>query len=311
MKQSLFINASNIHNGGGKMLLLALIDALQNVQEVFLLVDSRMDIPIGIHKGINLKKINPKIVDRVKAEWWLSRRVSSEDILLCFGNLPPLFSVKGHVVVYLQNRYLIERGSLYEFSWQVFRIFLERLWFKTKLCNADEYVVQTQTMKRLLEEKIKVAMPISIFPFVAQKNNYVRSLVNVPEKKSGEYNFLYVSSGEPHQAHERGEQAPAWPPQPRAQPALQCRLARRQAHQGMACTFGDEVCVAAAGGRGLARQARGPGAVFGGPQRGAVAAGFKGLHHQRGTRAVFVEAEGGGRFGGHGAAAQCSANAGR
>ena len=205
----LFIQAANVHQGGGK----ALLDALMRLkaidgQRVFL-VDSRLAPVIEVSESVLVRRIPPNVIDRLKAEFWLSRAVKPDDTLLCFGNMPPLFFSRGHVVTFVQNKYLLENVALANFSWKTrMRIRVERRWFDAKAKYVNEFVVQTPTMKDALVKRLRqhgriseLDMPkISIKAFLATPDGYRRQLLATPLAKNNPY-IVYVGSGEPHKNH--------------------------------------------------------------------------------------------------------------
>ena len=214
----LFIHAVNIHQGGGKILLDALIklDTLKS-DRVFLL-DKRMVVPNQSSELDYIKRVSPSVLHRFLAEWWLSRQVRRGDTLLCFGNLPPLFKVPGHVVVFVQNRYLLENVSLSDCTrGERFRLRIERLWIRSKLSNTDEFIVQTPSMKIMLGSMIdrfsarnrkkrggiKRRQIIRVLPLVDSVNAYQRKYINIVEDISKVYDFVYVASGTPYKNHKR------------------------------------------------------------------------------------------------------------
>lgn len=197
----LFIHATNVHQGGGKSLLWAVIESLSNTGSSVLLLDSRMPLPIGIRESVQIQKVSPSILQRAKAERWMANNVTPKDVVLCFGSLPPLFKLRGRTVVLVQNRYLIDRINLGGFSLRTqLRITAERLWLSGGLANADEFVVQTQTMKGLLEKMVRGRVPVRILPFMAIPDGCARS-TSAREAEEKEFDFIYVASGEPHKNH--------------------------------------------------------------------------------------------------------------
>ncbi len=197
----LFIHAPNIHQGGGKSLLWAIIQSLSVSGAPVLVLDDRLEPPGEIPKNIQIKKVLPTILHRTMAERWLRTNVKTQDTLLCLGNLPPLFKSKGRVVVFLQNRYLIDEVDLNGFSLQTrLRINIERLWLYLKMRNASEFIVQTQTMKKLLEKKVNGIVPIRILPFSKNPSGYMRSSFKRKERLN-KFDFVYVASGEAHKNH--------------------------------------------------------------------------------------------------------------
>jgi glycosyltransferase involved in cell wall biosynthesis len=204
MPRRVFIHATNVHQGGGQYLLEALLRELHGKTEFMFSLDDRMSIPLDIsHKG-QFKRVKPSAMQRLDAERWLAQSVTKEDVVLCFGNIPPLFKLRGHTVVFVQNRYLIDDAKLNDFRLMVrARIVMERLWLSKKMSNASEFIVQTPTMKRLLEIKTKGKVPVLVLPFVAEPNGYKRSVPQTGVQGGKKFDFVYVASGDPHKNHRR------------------------------------------------------------------------------------------------------------
>lgn len=204
MPKRLFIHATNVHQGGGRSLLTTLANALNGKFEVILITDKRMLLPKFDLSNVQTLSVKPTIWHRLKAERWISKNSTSADVVLCFGNLPPLFKVFGHVVVFIQNRYLIDDVSLVEFPVKIrVRLFIERLWLSRKIRNASQFVVQTQSMKKMLEFKTRGKVPVRVLPFVTDPLGFRRGGMQVNLKAAFSYDFVYVASGEPHKNHLR------------------------------------------------------------------------------------------------------------
>jgi hypothetical protein len=62
MPTRLFLNAMNVHRGGGKSLLWSIIKALPGSESTVLILDSRMTLPKGMPKNIQLKIVPPSIL---------------------------------------------------------------------------------------------------------------------------------------------------------------------------------------------------------------------------------------------------------
>lgn len=171
---------------------------------VVAILDSRLSLPEGVQENIQIHFTLPSIWQRLKAEKWLAQNVQPQDTVLCFGNLPPFFSLRGRVFVFVQNRYLIDDVKLNGFPFRVrLRLALERLWLSGKMANADELIVQTSTMKRLLEIKTRGRVPVRVLPFVSDPKGYARSVLQSKVPKENDFDFVYVASGEPHKGHLR------------------------------------------------------------------------------------------------------------
>ncbi|MDP3372032.1 MAG: glycosyltransferase [Candidatus Paracaedibacteraceae bacterium] len=200
MSRRLFVHATNVHQGGGHSLLSSILNSLPKGMQTVCTLDERMRLPEGMAQDVQIKRVAPKLAQRFLAERWLADNVAAEDVVLCFGNLPPLFKLRGHTVVFVQNRYLIDDVKLSGFPLKTrLRLAVERLWLSAKMGNADEFVVQTPSMKNLLELRTKGRIPVGILPFMANHEKYVRS-IQMPELQDG-CEFIYVASGEPHKNH--------------------------------------------------------------------------------------------------------------
>ncbi len=202
MPVRLFIHATNVHQGGGQSLLRALLEVCPENLGLVMLLDTRMEVPEGMPDGVEIKRVRPSIMQRLQAEWWLVQNVQAQDIVLCFGNLPPLFKLRGHVTVFVQNRYLVDKVTLGNFPMKTrVRLGVERLWLSGKAINADEFVVQTLSMKTvLLSSGCVVNQPVHIRPFANMPDV---DPGNVNRENNKRYDFIYVASGEAHKNHRR------------------------------------------------------------------------------------------------------------
>jgi glycosyltransferase involved in cell wall biosynthesis len=190
---TLFIHAPNVHLGGGRTLLMALISVLKQSSVVQL--DERFDPLPDIAMGVRVIRVAPSFVGRLQAERRLQLLCRRGDVLLCFGNLPPLFRSSARVFVYLQNRYLISSRPLAGLPWSArLRIRIERLWLRRCLRNAT-LLVQTETM--LQEVRDHFGCEATVLPFLP--GGLHPSLERLPTR----YDYLYVASGEPHKNHQR------------------------------------------------------------------------------------------------------------
>ena len=200
-----FLHATNVHHGGGATLLRALLETRLPHMAVAAQLDARMALPPGLAEKTEIRRVEPSLWQRLRAEWWLSRATSSKDVVLCFGNLPPLFRTAGRVFVLIQNRYLIDDVSLKGFSLKArLRLQIERWWLSARAANADAFVVQTPSMKAILRASGKArGRPVYVLPFVSVSYGYQRSLTPPQPGTGTSSTFLYVGSGEPHKNHLR------------------------------------------------------------------------------------------------------------
>lgn len=204
MPHRLFIHASNVHQGGGRSLLTALIAALPSELISILSLDSRMPLISDFSSKVEVKRVKSSVLSRFAIEKWLAKTTSEGDVILCFGNLPPLFKLHGHVVVFIQNRYLVDDVELRDICLQTrLKLWLERLWLYGRISNVDELIVQTPSMKALLEVRIKGKVPIRVLPFIDEDTSYTRKIQPLGLQKDKKLDFLYVASGEAHKNHHK------------------------------------------------------------------------------------------------------------
>jgi glycosyltransferase involved in cell wall biosynthesis len=202
----LIIHATNISQGGGRSLLSALLESLPGDVEILAQLDKRMKLPADIPTNLEVRFVEPSILQRFLAEWWLWKIVRSSDLVICFGSLPPATKLSGYTSVFIQNRYLIEKNSLASFSLKTrLRLYFERAYLALTASNADEFIVQSPAMQRtLLSSGISKNRSIHIRPFIASSEGYQRvNHAKAPENITKDYDFIYIASGEPHKNHRK------------------------------------------------------------------------------------------------------------
>lgn len=204
MSTRYILYAPNVHQGGGKSLLLPLLEVLQEDQSVTFILDQRLQIPEGITLTGHVHRVAPTLTARLVIEWRLRKLLSVEMVLLSFNNLPPLLVHKGEQQVFVQNRYLVDPEPSFETLPRIVkvRLTLERWWLRSRAKYVDQFIVQTPTMAGLLTESL--GMPAKVLPFSA--------IHRAPSSKqqsaeTWQYDFLYVASGEPHKNHKTLVQA--------------------------------------------------------------------------------------------------------
>lgn len=188
--------APNIHQGGGRALLLPLLESLQNTVNVTFVLDERMVLPQGFRLKGRVFRVKATLFSRLWFECRLCHMIKQGMLLLCMGNLPPLFASQGIQQVFVQNRYLIDDVSLNSFPLSVrLRLTIERWWLRIRASRVNHFMVQTPTMQRLIKNRLGVNA--EILPFAPAITPF--ELCCCKNKK--QYDFLYVASGEPHKNH--------------------------------------------------------------------------------------------------------------
>lgn len=195
----LIIHAPNIHQGGGAILLSELLAAIPPLTPAVALLDARFSAPASQHSNLLVKRFEPTVLSRFKAEVSLRLLVRESDRVLCFGNLPPLFRLKAAPAVFLQNRYVVDKQAplcALPLKSRI-RLHIEKIWLRNFRKNACHFVVQTHSMQRLTDACLGVQS--SCFPFVPAT---VNSLSQVQlDQTIRQFDFVYVASGEAHKNH--------------------------------------------------------------------------------------------------------------
>lgn len=188
------IYASNIHQGGGKVLLETLLKAVKSPHIFF--SDARLELSFTLSENIVRVNVRPSIWCRFLAEYRLWKQVRLGQKVLCFGNLPPLFPCKGVVALYFQNTILLKKYADFRFSWKTrLKHKIERSWLRWGLRSVQTVYVQS----RVVRDEFLLDFPtanVVVAPFMEN--------ILVPEKPSRvDFDFVYVGSGDPHKNHHR------------------------------------------------------------------------------------------------------------
>jgi hypothetical protein len=198
LKSRIILYAPNSHAGGGLILLKSLIKIWPEGFPCQGYFDSRASELLNLENFSSVRWVDPTITSRLKAEMSLSQTVSSNDVIIFFNSLPPIFTCKGRVIVFLQNRNFIESISLRSFNFkQMLRIGIERMLSYFLRSRVDEYIVQTDSFKRVLEKwykrkNITQDMTITVFPFM-DSDNFLSALPL--ERRVRQHDFIYVADG--------------------------------------------------------------------------------------------------------------------
>lgn len=201
MNRRIILYAPSINSGGAAVLLRTLLRELNSSDHGFITLDSRLESHVKVPEGIKVRRVI-SLLSRFQAELFLSKHIVKDDVVICFGNLPPLFRLPAKVVLFLQSRHLLDVASLREFrvkkrAW----IMLQRFWFKLFLGHVNKFIVQTPSMARDIEKLTGRNKDIEIAPFIDGSIYYSRKASKRILRNKIDYDFVYVSSGESHKNH--------------------------------------------------------------------------------------------------------------
>lgn len=190
--------APNVHQGGGRSLLIPMLEAWQKYDNAMFVLDHRLQVPGNLHLHGVVHHVKPTLVARIFFEWRLKRLLPKDCCLLSMSNLPPLLAHQGEQHVFLQNRYLIDPSSpLRSLPIKVcFRMLIERWWLRSRARYVKSFFVQTSVMRRLFEKALSCEAGLAPIVASLQKQG-----VNPPLSRKYKYDFVYVASGESHKNH--------------------------------------------------------------------------------------------------------------
>lgn len=199
--KKVWVNASNLHSGGGKTLMLGFLKGIQHISDIHFTIyhDSRFALSkIFLKNNITYVPIK-SLFERVLISKKINSKYSKGDTVIYLGNLPPLINFKNcKTILLLSNRFYVDSPKYVEkLNLKIrFKIFLEKLYFKLFIKNVNEIIVQTQTMKDLCL-KSKINLNIQILPFDDFNNIKPKKIKKIKNS------FLYVASTLPYKNHLR------------------------------------------------------------------------------------------------------------
>ena len=194
----ILLHAPGIHVGGGLHLLETLLEP-NSASFEWAQLDKRIQSKGLLTEKVAILWVKKSIWSRLWAEWQLYRRCAVGDTVLCFHGLPPFFHLRGHVVVFVQNKLLFDSSSLHGYPFLTrLRLMGERGWTRMLSRNCDRYIVQTPSMASVVRCGLGNQVSISVCPFISRVADMSHGRTRA---SSSQYDFVYVASGEAHKNH--------------------------------------------------------------------------------------------------------------
>ncbi len=206
----IYVNASNVHVGGGNTLLSDFLVSAKEFDGVdfHIYIDPRFDPTLFESSNIAFEVIpvfkRYSIFNRIK------KVANDSDMILCFGNVPPRTQHDSKVILLQSNRFLVDNYTLKGLTLRTkVRIILERIIFKKGIQFVDYLIVQSESMSDCTKSILKGSERpvIKVWPF---KNNDKIKLNSLSEKQSHSTetpSFIYIANLEPYKNHRRLVQA--------------------------------------------------------------------------------------------------------
>ena len=192
----IIIIASDVHTGGGNVVLNDLLGAAKEMMSInfHFLVDARFIRGLDDFKNISFIEVSKLqrvfYVNRV-----INNLVDPEDVILNISGLPFLKRFPCAKVQYIMNRYFIDNYSTLGLPFLVrLRLILQKFTFSLRLKYTDYIFVQNSVMKDLLLKLGFTENTIEIIPY-----KDVDPISSDDQKLKD--SFIYVASEEAHKNH--------------------------------------------------------------------------------------------------------------
>ena len=198
-KKVIYINAPNIRHGGGLMLLETILESINSLN-----FSAKGNLNPTLESNPNIDQIHRKGFEF--SESGFSNYIfpylrnndllkDPEQIVLFFGNLPPVIKVKGISFLYIHSKLILEPTFKYKLTLATrLKLIFEKFFIFIFYKNVDYIVVQTPSMYQLSSQILKKRPTIEI-PFF--DFNYQNKQSNYKIK----YDFFYPSYGYTYKNH--------------------------------------------------------------------------------------------------------------
>lgn len=182
------IDATYIHEAGGKEILEQLIEKIDKNKFMFLL-DDRLILRKEYEKKINFKTIKKGEFNRLK---FYKKNAKKYTKVVCLANVPPPFKFDSEVYIYFHNDLLLSTKNTSISLRNKLVLWMKRIYISFKNKNQYVWFVQTDLMKRKLNKHlIKNKNNIEVLPIFRNQNIIIQS-------KKETNSFLCVSNHNSH-----------------------------------------------------------------------------------------------------------------
>jgi len=192
----LFIQAPNIRHGGGFLLLKQILKSSINSKIKLgggLSNEFIKDNKMSVSSLEGIKFFKSGLIHHLISNFYLFKKRTYDPVYLFFGNTPPLIKLRGKVILYIHSKLILEPLGKHSIPIKSrLKLLVNKLLIKFFSKNVDLIVVQTPSMKRLLEAQIP-SNKVICFPFY----NYEVNAFTINKI----YDFIYPSYGYTYKNH--------------------------------------------------------------------------------------------------------------
>ena len=165
------IFAPGINSGGGLTLFKAIEPYLLE-RGILAILDARIMPYVSQAMADKATFFSQGLVGRLQAELFLFRNFDRNARVLCFSNVAPLFYRGNNISIFFQNVMLIKKtnNASANVTTKILSC-IRQLINNFLLPRTGQYIVQTESVRQLLIDKIKISPShIQIFPFTSEKD---------------------------------------------------------------------------------------------------------------------------------------------
>lgn len=166
--------------------------------------DERAKELLSMPAGVQVDWIPRGLLNRLRAELRLGTALREGKRVLCFHGLPPLVLNEksgSKVTVFLQNRLLVESGSLRNYPFLTrLRLEVERWLLRRRMHLIGDVIVQGLSMQRAMSGLVGGAAQR---PRIHVRPLFPNDLTARAATSGRAFDFVYPADGEPHKNHAR------------------------------------------------------------------------------------------------------------
>ena len=191
----ILLDALHINNGGGKILLDYLIEKLEDSDlYIYYLLDVRVINNIQpIKKGNKVHYESASYFNRLK---FYNNKKRIFELVLCFGNIPPLIRLKVPVYTYFHNPMYLDVPLDFS-NFQKILYYIKTFILTNSVNYTDKFIVQSAFIKKRLQLKFKIdSDKVLVLPFYPP-------LISEIQINRDKNSFLFVSNATPNKNHEK------------------------------------------------------------------------------------------------------------